>query len=214
MMRILHCPGQGQERHLGYLFSKTFHQFKKADNITIITIVTSDRVETSPLLRQLLNNNNPFINAADFIEQEKKWQKNDKIYLYQKALNQVETEYTILLDANDVIILNDLDEDFINEWKEFNCDILFNGSEYLYPKDSHILTIESEYPFFCQHYLNCGVCFGRTEEIRKLYDKAAEIANEKHDSEQYWIREAIREGKFRKVKIDNRSKLFLLSHGN
>lgn len=208
----LHLPGEGKDK-LGWMMHE-IPVVKVDDSITVITTATEDIFEKCPLILQLCGSKIPFINAALWQNPEKEWKKIDKLSLICRALEEVTTPYVLIMDANDAMILKDLNEAFIEKWKGFDCDILFNASEYLFPKiiaDEH----ELDSPF-CQHYLNAGVCFGLTDYAKSLYQKAYEesIAENyaPYDSEQYYIRIAWADHP--RMKIDDRANLFLLSHGN
>ena len=206
----LHLPGHGKEYLSGYL--RKYDIISVNEKVTVITVATDEVKDECPLIHQLDDSGISYINAAKYKE-SKEWKHTDKIGLILKALDEVATPYVLIMDANDALILKDIDDGFIEKWKRFDCEILYNASDMLYPP---ILgtAMESESPFI-QHYLNAGVCFGLTEYAKSVYQTAYEEflhgQYAPYDSEQYYIR--ISWMSHDRMKIDNRSNLFLLSHG-
>lgn len=218
---ILHLPGMGKERAGSFLYFEKENPVRIHSNITIITIATDDILEDCPLIQQLNNNKVPYINAAKYYIPDGEWQKINKLPLIIKAFEEVKTPYILVIDANDTVILQDLDEAFIEKWKQFNADILYNAGQYPYPKDLMIAKESIEWDnirnmnVYTNHYLNAGVCFGKSDVIREFYKSAYDIYEsheyEHIDSEQYYIKLAYM---YRDdVKIDNGNHLFLCSHG-
>lgn len=213
---ILHLPGEGK-KYLGHFLKRLKEQTIAVDKeVTVITTATTDTKDSCPLVYQLEKSGQAYINSADGFDGE--WRKTVKLPLILRALQNVTTPYVFLLDANDVVILRDIDQSFIDLWRQYDCDILFNGSQYLYPK---IISapIEKEHNSpFVNHYLNAGVCFGYTDKIKQIYETAYYHSKHEHyapyDSEQYYVRIGIIEEKDIRVKIDDGSCLFLCSHGN
>ncbi len=111
----------------------------------------------------------------------------DKIDLFCSVLNNIDTEYTLLLDSVDCLILKDLDENFIKRFEDFNVDILYCWDRNIYP---HMIFKENE----SLVYLCAGIVFGRTEKIRKTYNEIKKLKNRysienKHErAEQFWLR--------------------------
>lgn len=211
---ILHLPGEGK-KHLGGLLDR--HQpVSVCEEIAVVTTATPDTIDKCPLIHQLDTSGVRYINSAESYTGE--WQRTAKLSLIWKALSDVTTPYVLVLDANDVVILKDIDAGFIDTWKRYACDVLFNGSQYLYPKII-AAPIEKEHASpFVNHYLNAGVCFGLTDRIKQLYETAYYHSQHEHyapcDSEQYYVRIAIIEREDVRCKIDDGSYLFLCSHGN
>lgn len=208
----LHLPGNGKEI-LGNLLNNA--PAVKIDNqVTLITVATEDVKDKCPLIKQLEDSNISYINAAKYQPIDKKWEHKDKLNLIVQALEEVKTPYVFIMDANDAIILNDIDSEFIEKWKSFDCDFLYNASDMLFP-NLFCTDMEVGIPF-SQHYINAGVGFGFTDYAKEIYQTAYEESQQDNyypfDSEQYYVR--ISWLTHLKIKIDYRSKLFLLSHGN
>lgn len=214
---VLHLPGEGK-KYLGHMLNKLKEDTITVDkDISIITTATENTLDSCPLIYQLNKSSLNYINSAEECDGSV-WLKKMKLPLIRDALKNTVTPYALILDANDVAITRDIDHKFISIWKEFDCDILFNGSQYLYPKGISA-PIEKEHNSpFVNHYLNAGVCFGKTDKLLQLYETAYYHSEHEHyapiDSEQYYIRIGIIEEKDIRVKIDDGSILFLCSHGN
>jgi hypothetical protein len=214
---ILHLPDTGKHRLPQLLNAIKNNPVTMIDDITIVTTATLDILNEYPLIDQLKNSNIDFINSA--VGFDEVWQRKVKVPLVNAVMEKVTTPYTLVLDANDVVILKDIDNEFIEKFKKFDCDIVFNGSWVLYPNtpNTHIES-DRKSPFY-HHYINAGVCFGYTDKIAQLYQTAFENSNTVKyrpiDSEQYYIRTSIIDNKDSiNVKIDDGSHLFLVSNGN
>ena len=217
---ILHMPGKGKTIGGSFLYFKKEEDINISNNITIITIATDDILEQCPLIYQLDKNKVPYINAAKFRDNSQEWQKVDKLYLLIQAFEGVSTEYALVIDANDSVILQDLDDEFISKWKQYNCNILYNAGQYNYPKDLYIPKESVEWDnirntnVYTNHYLNAGVCFGKTYIIKEFYRSAYDIyisgEYDHIDSEQYYIKLAYMHRD--DIKIDDGCHLFVCSH--
>ena len=218
---ILHTPGMGKGRAGAFLYFGKESEISVAPEIAIVTIATDDILDSCPLIYQLNKNNIPYINAAEYYDHSKEWEKVDKLSLLIQAFEAITTEYVLVTDANDAVILRDLDNKFISKWKQYDCDILYNAGQYNYPKEVHVPKESIDWDnvrnmnVYTNHYLNAGVCFGKLETIKQFYKQAYDIYTsgeyEHIDSEQYYIKLAYT---YRDdVKIDNGNHLFLCSHG-
>lgn len=208
---VLHLPGNGKE-NLGFMLLDP-PVISIDERITLITVATEEVRDQCPLIHQLEASGVPYVNAGMYQERGKVWEQKDKLTLILKALAEVNTPYVMLMDANDAIILRDLDAGFIERWKQFDCDFLFNASDMLYP---HLFATDMEVNSpFIQHYINAGVGFGLAEYAKSIYQTAYEESTQEnfcpYDSEQYYIR--ISWLTHDRIKIDDHSNLFLLTHG-
>lgn len=212
---VLHLPGRGKKK-LG-TFLDRWEQVSVNKDVTVVTIATPDVIDNCVLIKQLKESNIQFINGSDYVELYHQWKKVDKLPMMCAALERVTTPYVLIMDANDAIITNNIDEEFIEKWKEFDSPLVYNSSEYLYPKIfPHPKEVYYDAFLYSQHYLNAGVAFGETWFAKKFYEEAFSQSNRSEylpfDSEQYYVR--IAWVKFNEMKLDIHSKLFLLSHGN
>lgn len=211
----LHSPGLGKKNFAKLLNDVKKTEIKKCcDDITIVTTATSDLADKYPLIEQLNKSNISYLNSAK--EFDGKWKRTVKIPLIKNIMKEVTTPYTLLLDANDVVLLKDIDEKFLETWKEYNCDMVFNGQWCMWPRvPSSTIESDKQSPFY-YHYFNAGVCLGYTDKIAQLYNRAEECLNSKDyhpiDSEQYFLRMAMLKEKDIKIKIDDGCHLFFVAY--
>jgi len=218
---ILHTPGMGKEKAGAFLYFGKENEISISPKIAIVTIATNDVLDYCPLIYQLNKNDIQYINAAKYYDHSKEWEKVNKLNLLIQAFEEVTTEYVLVTDANDVVILRDLDNEFISAWNQYNCNILYNAGQYNYPKALQVVKESVEWDnirnmnVYTNHYLNAGVCFGKSDVIKEFYKSAYDIYEsheyEHIDSEQYYIKLAYQHRD--DVKIDNGCHLFICSHG-
>lgn len=192
-IKIAHFPGDSK-----YLNKQLLNKFKWTpitvpDNIKIITIATSNIENSSPLLQQLKTNNIPYINVVPQEFDQTHWINSNKIQLISECLEQISTEYVLLLDALDVAILDNLDC-IIDLYKSYNVEVLYNGTVNNYPS-IEIEEIPNRDELGTWGFFNAGCCIGKTEALKQIYAEALEMVNNpseddlKHKaSEQYFIR--------------------------
>lgn len=149
---------------------------KVSSNISIIAY--SNYKETPALFKQ----------GVDIIKPEGGFHINpDKIDLYNDVLSNIDTEYTLLLDSVDTLILKDLDDTFIEKFEQFDVDVLYCWDRNIYP---HFLFIENE-PL---QYLCAGIVFGKTAAIKQIYKDIGVLKSQysiEYDyerAEQFWLR--------------------------
>lgn len=189
-VKISHFPGwtRYKYKHLIEMFS-TYKIAGIPEDLQIITCVDDDSVsnDKSPLIRQLKNNNIPFINAAEH-KDVYPWVNNKKIKLLHDALENVTTKYCLILDGIDVTINDDL-SDIIDIYKTYGKKIVFNATPWAHPKAiiDMIPNRKETYGKYC--FLNAGCCIGETEELKKLYTEALELLNNESTETPHWASE-------------------------
>ncbi len=154
----------------------------------IAVIMAYNNKEEAITALQLELNNQLYINACqDF---EKKWSNIDKIKYYVDALSKTTNEYSLLVDAFDVLFFKDIDESFIEKFKLFNKNIAFNATKNNYPnmKISGESLGGGEFK-----YLNAGIVFGYTEDLLRLYKEILDLTLSENiinpwESEQLYVR--------------------------
>lgn len=216
-IKISHFPGWTRCKFQSIItkFAKT--KTSIPDNLTVITVVDDDteNYDKSPLIRQLNKNNIPFINAARH-KDVYPWVNNKKIKLINDALQNITTDYCLILDGIDVTINDDL-SDIIDIFKTYNKDIIFNATAWPHPS-VEIDVIENRkelYGTYC--YLNAGCCIGKTEALKLFYTEALDIFNATspedkfYSSEQYFIRKTFA-NHMDTVFFDYECKLFQVWH--
>lgn len=207
---IGHFPGQTKIKNKNLINELSTTHFYLPDNIDIISVITKDQINSSPLHNQLQSNNYKYINPLR--NRFMLWSRVGKVEHVLKALNSATKEYSLILDGNDVVILNDL-TNIINLLKSYNKKIIYNPTINLYP---HVILDNvpnrEQYGKYC--YLNAGCCFGETEELKNFYEYTYELINNEYnpiDSEQYYIRKAFDKNQD-KVFFDYECKIFQCWH--
>lgn len=185
---VLHFPGSGMEGHEYIIEQNLDREIVVSNNLSIISIMDKKCWETSPIRIQCEKNNIPLYNTA---LKEKNWNNTVKIKHVLQCLEQITTDYVLIVDGRDVIFVNDLDDSFIEKYKDLGKPIIYNGTPIAYPSNvvieplSELLNIKGK-----QRYLNAGVCIGEKEALKDFYQKAEEIRKTMDDnrSEQLIIR--------------------------
>jgi len=173
---ILHMPGKGTVENLRDLIEKNKKNIIiKDDDISIIVLATKNYINTSPVIEQLNYNNIEYYNGAENVD-ESNWSNSLKVGYILNNLLKIKTKYTLILDSRDTIICNNLDLEFINQFKKLKHKVIFNASASRHPSWSKIKKIDDKYKncLSSKPFLNSGVCFGETSHIISLYKKAQE----------------------------------------
>ena len=130
--------------------------------------------------------------------------------MFTKLNSVVENSVRILLSTTQ---LNDLNDDFINKYKELNKPIIYNGTPVAYPHTviepiQELMSIKGK-----QKFLNAGICIGEKNALIKFYSKAEELNKQKinNHSEQYIIR-TIRNLYPNLARHDSENKIFRIVH--
>lgn len=184
---IGHFPGKTKQEFFDLINKVKDIKFALPDNITIISLITPEQIPYSPLVYQVIENNYKYLNIVN--DRYMRWEKANKAKLIYESLLQSPTEYSLILDGNDVVILDDL-TDIINRFNAYGKKVLFNPTFYMYP---HIKVDDvpnrEKLGKYC--YLNAGCCFGKTLDLINFYKKVKnEINKDNHpiESEQYYVR--------------------------
>lgn len=191
---ILHFPGKQKKTYAKEIDMMKEIEFTMPEDLSIISIMTPDVVESSPLHYQLTKNNVSYINTVP--ADHKMWINRHKPRYVKKALELVRTNYCLILDGNDVVIVDNLD-DIIEKFNCYERDIIYNATSNRFPnlevdkipgiKDDQRIMMFGP---FC--FLNAGVCIGKTEALRWFYDEVIEaVEKENIPSEQYFVRKVM-----------------------
>ena len=209
-LHVLHFPGHGLGNFMHIIDINKKRKFTISPDISIISTMNRSCWDSSPIKSQCELNNIKIHNTA---LSEAEWNNTLKIDHILRCLNQISTQYALLVDGRDVVITADLDDNFIKKFKGFNKLILYNGTPAAYPKVAiepleELLLIRGK-----QKFLNAGVCFGEVEALKTFYTKCAEISATLPDnkSEQLIVRMARQEMKDL-VAIDHNNELFRICH--
>lgn len=194
LISVVHFPGKSKSENIEFMDyvcnSKVFIQdIPEEHKYTIATLVTENVRYNSPLIYQLNRNEIPYVNLGEGVSCEN-WTRLTKPKIIREHLDQIKTQYTLLLDGLDTAIAGQL-IDFVPELVRRGFDILCNATLSRFP-DVEVEVIENRFEKFgWWQYLNAGVMFGKTEAIKKLYDYIIETSEsdpEPVDSEQYYVR--------------------------
>ena len=169
---VLHFPGTGIKGHEYIVEENLDRKITISNNISIVSIMNESCWTNSPIRTQCENNNVQIYNTA---MNEVRWNNVLKISHILKCLEQINTDYVLIVDGRDTILVNNLDEEFLDKFKQFNCPIVYNGTPIAYPNIriepiQELIRIKGK-----QRYLNAGVCIGRKEALKEFYTKAEEI---------------------------------------
>lgn len=97
-----------------------------------------------------------------------------KISAISKALQEVKTDYCLILDSYDTTILSL--KSIIDNFLTFNTKIVFNASANRYP-DIKIDELPNRNSLGTFKYLNAGCCIGYTEALLEFYKKVESFSN-------------------------------------
>ena len=183
---IEHFPGKSSNIYSEYIESHKYDKFNKPNNLSIISVITPECLNSSCLNIQCENSNVDIINPLN--DRFVKWNRYDKPKYILEGLIQSTTDYSLVLDGNDVLITQDL-YNIIEDFKIFDCDILYNSTCYNSPKI--ILDDIDKSSMGKYRYLNAGVCIGKTDKLIEFYLMVKHCIDEDfhhYDSEQYYIK--------------------------
>lgn len=144
---------------------------KNADSerIQIITAATSDNIDNMILIKQLEDNHIPYINKIPTNLNHRYWHNVEKIPLILESLKETDKEYSLFLDARDVVIVKDLDqlvESFLIKKKK----IMFNACVNNFPHDCHADDFLDRSVMGMYKYLNSGVFIGKTTDLIPYFE--------------------------------------------
>ncbi len=97
-----------------------------------------------------------------------KWRPDMKVYLNAEALMRVESEYVMALDADDVLVISPLRR-LVDEFRSFDCDIVFSGEKNSYPEVPYLAEFERSIAESAYCHLNSGAWIGKTEACRRFF---------------------------------------------
>lgn len=208
---VAHFPGSGIKLGQSIIDENINRSISIDSRISIITPTTRECGLTSGLIKELEYNSINYINTA---ENETVWLNTKKIKYILESLEKVRTEYALILDGRDTIILNDLDEEFIEKFKSLKFDIIYNATTVQFPRNLVIEPLKQlmkiPYP---RKYLNAGVCFGKVDSLKKMYNTCEEILlNTKNKTLEQPIVRMARQKHLDICGIDHECDLFVATH--
>lgn len=164
------------------------------DNIQIITIATINELDNMVLIKQLEYNNLPYINDGLHEDISNGWFHIKKIPIILKSLKVTNKEYSLYLDARDVIIIKDFDN-FLKLFISKNIKIMFGATINNFPNVKFDDFIDrSKYGRY--KYLNAGTIFGKTSDLISYFEYLENIKNDIpniNKDDQYLIRYTLKD---------------------
>ena len=199
---IYHFQGHGR------IFKDAFIKWLKEqslslpDNLTVITC--ESRPGKGLLIKQLEENNIPYINK---VPANIEWDNRLKIRYILEALQEVTTEYVLILDNADVL-LDSNNMDIVDKFLSTGKQLIFNASVNNHPECS-VGLVEDIDERGCFKYLNAGCCIGTAEFAKQFYSKAQEylVIENPQNSEQLIVRHTY-ENFREEVDIDSSCNIF------
>lgn len=170
--RFVHASGRPQFLPLWQTIKYIDFQFKTScpDDLTIVTYNNGPEGyngKTNGLFEQSLHRAG-VDNFHVLGEGVKAWMNKLKISLLEQFIKHVKTEYILSSDSSDVLLIRGL-EGLVDDFRTFNCEMVFNGEKNIWPTDLSQVIVDFEkrvagdsvFPF-----LNAGLWIARTEFVR------------------------------------------------
>lgn len=139
-------------------------KLEKPQDLTILVVCSHDEKHYS--LKQLEDNGIEYVNG--YFPYFDEWKNSNKLYYFREALKNINTKYTLVIDAFDTIICSF--EGLIEKFEKQNNKILFNAAELFVENDTNV-----DYPTNFEslgnnRYLNSGCFIGYTDYLRQFFD--------------------------------------------
>lgn len=209
---ILHCPNDRPEDlwfNLIQIAKRNHLKIKLPDDLTLLTF---NNTPSKMLLEIILDGHN--VNYTVLGKEITIWKNPLKIKLLKDHLKKVKTNFVLVLDAEDVIVIKTL-ENIIEQFLNFNCSVLYNASCFIYPGlCAHTINEERFSKSFFRH-LNSGCFIGYTNFCKELYEQCDvyedDITRKYHYSDQIKLK-ALYVQMHPKIKIDDTCEIFQVFH--
>lgn len=211
---ILYCPGLNKcdDVNINNLFKNYSLNVKVDSNISICTVATKDIIKQSFIISQCNSNGINVLTSDSALNITKEqWKRYSKLEYIIENLKKCTTEYALVVDGSDTIILNNLDNDFIVKFKNINVPFIFNSDNYKFPC-YEIEPFDFMYENKFDRYLNGGVVFGYTDKLLEFYSLAYNLMmsqSNKINSEQFYLRLALTQYENGLYCVDYSQELFL-----
>lgn len=205
---IHHCPEDQPEKiwyKLVDLVLKNKNRINKPKDLTIITFNNTNK-------KMLLEKNLDLLkfDYLVFGKEFKVWENPHKIKILKEELPKIKTNFVLVLDAEDVVISNNI-YNLLEKFKNENCKILYNASSCRYPNEDKYSSQELKIEKSLFRHINSGCFLGNTDYCCSLYQEAFDFEDEvtkKHNySDQIKIKKFYIE-KYPEIKIDSKCKIF------
>ena len=209
MSNVLHCWDTPITNLINLFKNIIYKKISVSNDITIISIMNLPCYNNSFLVKQSINSNFKLLVPDDALNvSSNDWTNILKIKCLVNVLPKVKTKYVLVLDGKDTVLVNDLDDEFITNFNNTKCDLIFNKQIIKYPN----IEFDGEKEF---NYINAGVCFGYTDFVYEFYKECEELSSQEtyiseytnKPSEQYIVRKVAAKTKLN-VGIDEHYILF------
>lgn len=205
---VHHCPENNPEKiwkDMVKLSLKNNFDLNKPKDLSIITFNNTNK-------KMILEKNLDLLKSDYFVlgKNIKTWKNTLKISLLKEFLLKIKTNFVLVLDAEDVIISNEISK-IIEKFKKFNCKVLYNASSCIYPNENFYSSLEKNMvkKLFC--HLNSGCFIGYTGYCQKLYSDI--FSYEDNITKKHYYSDQIKVKKFYterhpEIQIDSECKIF------
>lgn len=164
---------------------------KIPEDLALVSCWTDDNL--CHILKQCNEGNIDLINAvpSDY-DTAQHWDMRNKIGFIVNTLKKIDTEYTLIMDGYDVLIIHL--EDIIDKFHKLGYRILFNATSNNFP-NVQIDCVPQRFLFGEHRFFNAGCCIGYTKDLLNFYAETLEILNNNnlynpYHSEQFIVRHA------------------------
>lgn len=164
---------------------------KVPENLTLVSCWTDDT--RCHILKQCNEANIELINAVPFdYDTSQHWDMRNKIRFIVNTLKNINTEYTMIMDGYDVLIIQL--EDIMEKFNKIGYRILFNATSNNFP-NVQIDTVPQRFLFGEHRFFNAGCCIGYTKDLLNFYNETLDILEynnfyNPYHSEQFIVRHA------------------------
>ena len=164
----------------GYI--KTSNNRTELNKNISLTIITSFTDRSKAILAsQLEDNNIEYINASSNVDN---FIKAFKPIYYSDALKDVNTEYVLIIDSYDTVI-NNIDN-MPSCLEHYNKNIIYSSWNVHFPTYFNVdFSVPHENK---RKYLNSGVLFGKTIDVKKYYDDLSTYIKTEYDNSNHWLK--------------------------
>lgn len=173
---LIHWPGE-KRRHIGHQQYEQLIKPIEIGSIKDLTVyvwnskVKSERYEKNTKQlgiceKSLEALSIPYVTLGS--EYSSKWINLNKIQCGFEALNNVKTEYVLMLDSSDIIVFSNIKNSF-EEFKNDKHDVILNADMAHWPK-AYPSDFEDKVGRGLFRYLNSGAILGKSEVLFNIYD--------------------------------------------
>ena len=208
---IAHNPEHGEREHPLWERILSHHRLSVCSVSDDLTVVTWNNQSSSLLEKQLQKLEVEYICLG---KDEPLWNSN-RIKVSTLLKSSIKTKYILGMDAYDVVIMRDL-RNIVNEFKEMDCDLIYNATSKVYPSCKEHYDIERKMSEGIFGFFNSGVFIGKTQFLMNSLSELNLSEPEFSHSDQFLVR-TLYHKYYPRIKVDWKCKIFqimFLEHGN